>query len=153
MSSYQGDYTFEYRKHKRSIVMLILLLVGLIFDVFQSNIFSAFSGQSQTTDLGQLSDLLGNSSQVNSTANDVRFLGVWKNTTNGADTLFTFTDGTLLVDNSSQIQYYTFAVLDDRTFTITSQDGQPGNVSYEFASDSALMIDYHGSSLSLIKVG
>ena len=152
MSSYQGDNTFEFKKHKSKIVMLILLLVGLIFDIFQSNIFSAFSGQSQTNP-GELSSFLGNLSQGNLTVNEGRFSGAWKNTTGGVDTLFTFTGGTLLVASPSQVQYYTYEVLDGRTFMITSSDGQSENVSYEFASDSALLIDYHGSLLTLIKVG
>jgi hypothetical protein len=153
MSSYQGNYPFEFKRHKKSIVMLILILVGLIFDAFQSDIFSVFSGQNQAANQGQLSNFLGNLSQGNSTVNQGRFLGIWKNTTNGVDTSFTFTNDTLLVASSSQIQYYTYEVLDEKTFMITSSDGQSENSSYEFASGSALLINYHGSLLDLIKVG
>lgn len=152
MSSYQGDSSFEYKRHKSSIVMLILILIGLIFDVFQSNIFSTFSGQSQTANTGQLSNLLGNFNQGNLTANQGRLFGIWKNTTNGIDTIFTFTNDTLFVASSSQIQSYTYDVLDNRSLIITSPEGQSENASYEFISDSNLLINYHGSLLSLIKV-
>jgi hypothetical protein len=144
-------YQFS-KRHKSKIILLVIVLISLIIDIFQPGIYQGILGQYQSTNSNQAPDFLGNSSQRELTVNQTRFIGTWENTTLGMDTVFIFTNDTLVVEGSLGSQYSTYEISDYKTFIMTT-DGQSENVSYGFLNDNVLLIDYQGAVITLNKIG
>jgi len=144
-------YQFS-KRHKSKIILLVIVLISLIIDIFQPGIYQGILGQYQSTNSNQAPDFLGNSSQRELTVNQTKFIGTWENTTLGMDTVFIFTNDTLVVEGSLGSQYSTYEISDYKTFIMTT-DGQSENVSYGFLNDNVLLIDYQGAVITLNKIG
>lgn len=149
----EEHYPLQFTKrHKSKIVLLIIVLIFLVIDLFQPDLYQGILGQSQSANSNPASDFLGNFSQGELTVNQSRFIGTWKNTTLGVDTTFTFTNDTFTVGSLMVSQSSSYRVVDYRTLTIASPGEKPENISYRFVNDNVLLIAYQGSVITLNKI-
>jgi hypothetical protein len=149
----EEHYPYQFAKrHKGKIVLLIIVVIGLVSDVIQPNMYQGILGQSQSTNSNLANEFPGTPSQGGLAVNQSKFIGTWKNTTLGVDIIFTFTNDTFTVENPLGSQSSSYEVLDYMTLMITPSGGQSENISYRFMNDSVLLIAYQGAIFTLNKI-
>jgi hypothetical protein len=153
MSWDEEHYPLQFTKrHKSKIILLIIVLISLVIDLVEPDLYQGILGQTQSTNSNLANEFPGNLSQGELTVNQSRFIGTWKNTTLGVDTTFTFTNDTFTVESLLGSQSSSYRVLDYITLMITSPGEQPENISYRFVNDNVLLIAYQGSVIALNKI-
>jgi hypothetical protein len=153
MSWDEEHYPYQFAKrHKSKIILLIIVVIGLVSDVIQPNLYQGILGQTQSTNSNLANEFPGTPGQGGLTVNQSRFIGAWKNTTLGVDIIFTFTNDTFTVESPLGSQSYSYEVSDYMNLMIASPGGQPENISYRFLNDSVLLVAYQGSIFTLNKI-
>jgi len=153
MSWDEEHYPLQFTKrHKSKIILLIIVLIGLVIDLVEPDLYQGLLGQTQSTNSNLANGFPGNLSQGELTVNQSRFIGTWKNTSLGIDTAFTFTNETFTVESLLGSQSSSYRVFDYMTLMIDSPGEQPENISYRFVSDNVLLIAYQGSLITLNKI-